>query len=158
MYLTVCVCVVCVCVCVCVWCSQNVDALLSRLQSLRVANTSDKTFTLTCPTTGDALESLRTQLRILCAFSFKHEESPEVSSVRLVGWSMAKGEMEALQGLPAWVYDLDLTECTWPLDATEYETLVRSCVPKSYVDLKLGEDIADDVSESVRGAWKLRGT
>ncbi len=44
-----------------------------------------------------------------------------------VKWSgpLTHATMAALAGLPSWVDDISLTECTWPLKPAEYKSLAR---------------------------------
>ncbi len=130
----------CVCVCVCVCVPQDeVASLTSWLNGVRCAPLSDPskylTITLRKPQSPD---SATAQLSVLRAMRFASADAEHRVCLTLSGWHMGESTMTVLQqGLPSWACSVHFCDCSWSLEAAQYESM-GECVPSSCTVWKLG--------------------
>ncbi len=91
------------------------------------------------------------QLSVLQALRKARAAFSTKAELRIHGLHMTHDVMDALRSLPTWGRTLDLTDCTWPLEPSEYKRLAQ-CIPAKYRKWRLGavsEALVDSVWDAV---------
>ncbi len=130
----------CVCVCLCLNAQVNMTELSARVRHIDWARgwpQLQSTVMLSAPKlpNGDsdphAESHLLTQISLLQTMRFtKKSDQDRQVSVSIAG-PLTHSVMQALQGLPSFTGELILTECTWPLEVSQYTQLAQY-VPTSF--------------------------
>ncbi len=174
---------VCVCVCVADSSQAGLDRVRSWLSHTQLAlhrygDSDGLTITLICPgtqpptrkwakastntttrNTTPALSdtqlcaALREQLSVLRCVTLADTDTAHDTKVRLSGWPLTRGVIDALQGLPNWAGGLDFhTSCTWPEQPAVYARLAQ-CVPVSFRKWRFDVPSAPFGAPSAEPAW-----
>ncbi len=121
---------------------MQAEALLARLQYvhwspvLGLDFTHELCITLQSPQSSTAqLAALEAQITVLRAMRFESSKYGPITEARVVvqlkGYALTNEIVRVLSGLPQWAAWLDLSQCEWPLEHTQYKALAQH-VPTAY--------------------------
>ncbi len=103
---------------------------------------------------------MHAQVSVLQAIRHSDEPATQEPKTLHLHWPLTHGAMDALQSLPNWPWNIDLTECSFPLQPGEYKRMAK-CIPSTFRSISLpateaaralGQHVEQGAHECGRGA------